>query len=389
MVGTRKPPGWKARLAMVAVGTALGLGAAEVTVRAVAPQPSGPVRSSTPQLGLRLRPGEESRTVSREFDVVVRPNAAGYHDVDHDAVAAPGTWRVVVLGDSFVEAVQVALEDTACRLLEGELTGADPVEVINLGVAGSGTAAELLELRRSGLAYGPDLVLLVFAVTNDVYNNHHALEVKRDKPFYVLRDGMLEPYEPPAGEAAAAEEGDRGGGAGVWVARHSHLVRLVARAMALRRHTSAGSGVPVDFEVFAAEPDETWEEAWRITEALLAETRRTAEAAGARFAVVILPDRLQIDDDLWQIALDSYPPMAERAWDRRGPHRRLARICDDQGLECLDLLEPFTAREARGETLYFPVDGHLNEAGHRAMADEIAAFVRGRGLVPTAADAPP
>ncbi len=362
-----------AKVGLLLAGTLIGLGLAEIGVRLAAPQPLGPARKETPRLGLRLNPDDSSRTVTEEFDVIVRTNSAGYHDVEHSRAKPEGTFRIVVLGDSFVEAVQVTTEENLCRLLEAELAPDRPVEVINLGVAGSGTAAEYLRLKDEGLAYAPDLVVLVFTVTNDVYNNSPDLEVKKNKPFFTLTgEGQLQRFTPPPEQPQEADDG----GLLVALARRSHLLRLVLRAQAARRHLDDGAGVPIDYYVFAENGTPVWDDAWSVTEALLGASAESARAGGAGFVLVVVPDRLQLQDDLWERAVDGYPGMADLSWDRAEPNERLEAICARQQLDCLDLLPPFAQHlAAGGEPLHFAIDGHLNAEGHRRTARLLAAHL--------------
>ena len=74
----------------------------------------------------------------------------------------PDEYRVLVLGDSMVLAVQVAFEETFTARLEQHLnTNASHrfVRVINAGVQGYGPVESYLFLKHYGLAFEPDLVL--------------------------------------------------------------------------------------------------------------------------------------------------------------------------------------------------------------------------------------
>ena len=86
----------------------------------------------------------------------------------------------MLLGDSFVEAVQVKQSDGIAERLEAALNRVDaagPVEVVNAGVAAYGTTQEYLLLDRMGEQLQPDLVVLLFFVGNDVMNNNYRLEL--------------------------------------------------------------------------------------------------------------------------------------------------------------------------------------------------------------------
>jgi hypothetical protein len=80
-----------------------------------------------------------------------------------------------VLGDSYVEAVQVPIKDKIQSIITDRLTDAGKkVETIALGFSGMGTANELLFYRNLGRKFKPDLVVLVF-ISNDFANNSPTL----------------------------------------------------------------------------------------------------------------------------------------------------------------------------------------------------------------------
>ena len=108
---------------------------------------------------------------------------------------------MLALGDSYLEAAQVQAPETAAARLEVLLGQAmsPPVEVINAGVFGYGTAQELILLDEEGVKYQPDLVLLFFCHCNDIANNNYRLELidgelsRALKPYYDLADDEDEP----------------------------------------------------------------------------------------------------------------------------------------------------------------------------------------------------
>jgi hypothetical protein len=91
-------------------------------------------------------------------------------------VAKPaGVYRIVLLGDSQVEGIQVALEDTAGQLLEKRLTKmlGRPVQVLNFGVSGYSTVQEFLLMKREVFKYSPDMVLMGYD-SRDMFENWSA-----------------------------------------------------------------------------------------------------------------------------------------------------------------------------------------------------------------------
>ena len=149
-----------------------------------------------------------------------------------------GTIRIAVLGDSFVDALQVMLEERITEILEGDLG----VEVLNFGLEGSGTDIQLLRWRSIVRQYEPDLVILVFFEGNDVSevygNSHPGIE-----PHFVLNGGILRLVN--AGEVQAQYEQEvRWGRSRLFLARFLRNAQLTlwSAPWALRNTSALSAG---------------------------------------------------------------------------------------------------------------------------------------------------
>ena len=90
-------------------------------------------------VGYALRPGAEGWW-KREGLTYVKINSDGFHDREHTIAKPPDTFRIAVLGDSFVEAFQVPAEKAFWSVLERKLqecppAGKSKVEVLSFGVS--------------------------------------------------------------------------------------------------------------------------------------------------------------------------------------------------------------------------------------------------------------
>lgn len=341
------------------------------------------------------------------FSVKVAMNSRGLRDVEHDLAKPPGTYRVVVLGDSYAEALQVPLEDSFPKVLERELqTRAGPtprIEVINLGVSGFGTDQELLALRHYGRQYEPDLVVLAFLTGNDVRNNYYKLEEAANgapvqKPYFLLdRSGRLvmKTPAPQRQSALAAPWWKRVGRkfyAYNWLGERYNRFRMqLEQVRALRvkedvsRAGSAGGKAgelqapslraaagAIDNGVYLTNYPPEWEYAWRITEALIVEVSREAARAGAGFLLVSLTDPMQLT------------PNEGTLLNTEKPVRLLADITRRHGIQYLPLLPIFKNQmEKKGYALtdlHFSCDGHWTALGHRLAAGAISERIYQRFL---------
>jgi hypothetical protein len=88
----------------------------------------------------------------------------GLRDRNRD-LAHDGILRAVVIGDSFVEALQVDQSETAVAVAERILSSERPgTEVVNLGLAGARPAVEVARLQSEGRRLAPDLAIVMLSV---------------------------------------------------------------------------------------------------------------------------------------------------------------------------------------------------------------------------------
>ena len=341
-----------------------------------------------PTLGARLVPGASGwwTQEEREFLVPVEVNSLGLHDHEHPYEKPAGVTRVLVLGDSFTEAIHVPLDSGFPMVLERNLNqgnGGQRYEVINAGVSGYGTASATLFFEQEGWRYQPDVVLLAFYPGNDIRNNSPTLE-DAFRPVYA-DDGELERVQPT--KIASAERGWLGRSAAYRFLRQLVLVRQPAIGRALvrigwmkpeaLRAPAQTDGIPVGFGMYQVPPDEVWLDAWQRTERLLDRLRSSVETRGARFAVALVTAREQVYPDTWQEILSNHQAMRQRQWDLEEPQRWLQRWCSQRGVACLDLANSFQRKATSGgRMLHYRHDGHWTDAGHELGGILIADFLR-------------
>jgi len=119
-------------------------------------------------------PGAEYSHYSREYGTIdFRINQKGVRSSREISYEKPaGVFRILSLGDSFAAGYGAQEAQTYVGVMEGYLASqyGCPAEVVNLGVSGFGTAEELVTLRREGMKYQPDLVLVSWHETDTSEN---------------------------------------------------------------------------------------------------------------------------------------------------------------------------------------------------------------------------
>jgi hypothetical protein len=385
-----------ARLLLVLCGLLLGVVFVEMAFRIAGPNipldlTMARFQAYHPVYGFFHTPGVSGWVRTEEFTSFVKFNTRGLRGPEVAVPKPVGAFRALILGDSVVEGAQVPEDATMAARLRTELAGqagGKRVETVNAGVAGFGTGQELLFLKREGLAYQPDLIVLVVTIANDAADNSIdvAKRWKRStdrRPFFVVSGGKLEqlPFLEPPPEAWS----------GVRTFLRDHSVVFTALELwwiGKEVARAQGTVVPTldaEREVYLNETGEDWTRAWEVTEALLAQVKSTADEAGVPMLVVLSPSEWQTYDDLWP-KLVGTGDQARRRFSAEAPNQRLAEIGARHGIQLLDLRPIFRAEVAAGgEPVIFRKDGHWTEHGHDVAAKAISQTVQEQGLTKAAA----
>ncbi len=358
-----------------------------------------------PERGWQNIPYAEGYAVTSEYTVHLEYNARGIRGRAVEFHKPPGTYRVLLVGGSFVEGTAVSQEDRVVEILEARLNRAGlypQVEVIGFGTRGYATDQELLWLKSAGLAYEPDLVVLMFFYDDVWFNSRPASYSDRGKPAYLLSGDTLlltnVPVPlPPDGDVAYASVS-----AGElrlvrlreWLTVKSNLYRLVTRAvknttfvhdlfvkagLAMPRATVRTTvKIPTHdaVNVYREPTPAEFEHAWEVTRALLRRMKDDVEDVGAAFVIFLIPLRANIYLEEWRSMTS---PLVGR-WDGDAVAKRFGFICEKEYLACIEPTREFRAAAetmaAQGERVYYEIDGQWNANGNRLAARILVDYVQ-------------
>ena len=380
-------------------------------------------------MALRGAPATASVLVRPEFRVPVRTNAEGFRGGPLPGSKEPGTYRIVALGDSFTFGFGVRERQAyPARLAAGltaRLGGRPRVEVVNLGVPGTGPRDYLWHLTHTALALDPDLVVVgLFA--NDVNDVCQLARFGARSPLFALAelehgglaprawwkraaDAALPNLYTLAGRAATrlaagprearaesptstparttppevtlAALGARYGRRDAVLARYR---RLAPADRAALDRLLAGEPLGEDMRptlLLSAlvDPDAEADgilvrsterrQAWDETADVLARIARLARRHDADVVFAVLPASEQIDRSRW--------PVLQAAGFRMDPAMLSEHFLSDavgavaarEGAGFVDLVADFRAHpDAR---LYFRLDEHWNGRGHAFAASRL------------------
>ena len=371
------------RAVAVVASVLLTLGGLEIGLRLSGRVTDVPRYEWDPAVGPVRQPNQRGVYIDHNVRVPYHFNAQGYNDSrDYTPLKSPGTIRVAVVGDSFVEALRVPNRDRFVEQAEVRMNRQGVrSQWYAFGCSGFGTAQEYLLVRNRVLDYNPDVVLLLFIV-NDVYDTSPYLtQIPRYVPAFTLTpDGRLqalpcEPFELP-----------------FWrrVFTHSALVRYgLFHAGLVNRLVSPGHGADMPREQFGPHRPiehlagndllERQAKSWRLIDTLLASTADECRRRGSRLGLV------------WE----GLQPALEAAWQDRpfepiprdrdpeclGERRyymgeKLEPICRRHGIPYLDLTGALLDRIRQAQRRHdFPNDPHWNALGHAAAADALVPWV--------------
>jgi hypothetical protein len=347
-----------------------------------------------PVLGWRKRPGARATYNRREYRVEVVINRLGLRDPER-ALEAPGTFRILALGDSFLEGYSVPLEATVTQDLERSLAAPGcPVEVINGGTSAYSTDQEYLFYREEGHRYGAGVVALFFYY-NDIYFNTVGSYFGSPKPRLSFKGPRPEPrrevQEPEPAEERPAEPEPPPSGSALLAFVRERLERGAPNAYS----ALAGMGIvdPIrvvpprtELKVYKRKPTTEIEKAWEATQRILEALRDETTSHGARLVVVYVPSRMEVSDRDWALTRIRYG--LDEKWDRGLVKERLAGITGPAGIPLLDLTPAMRGEEGLFSGPYYRYDGHWNAIGHRTAARELGRFLGVLGSLPACSRTP-
>ena len=387
------------KVATLAIGLVVALIVGELALRII-DYSSPQFYEADSTLGYRLIPGMTG-WYSREGRSYVEINQEGFRDVDHAVEKPADSYRIAVIGDSYVEALQVERGEMFTNFIAGHLgncgsVGNRRVEVLSFGVSGYGTAQELLMLRDKVWKYSPDLVVLLVTTNNDITDNLR--EFKRSPiPYFRVQDGQWVEDDSFRDDPAFKRRNSTLQSLGNWLTNHLRLVQAVTDAHRSLKYrfdrwresraaddtktttqadTNSAVGAPssdpgTDNLIYREPADDNWRQAWDITERLIPSMANEASDRHVRFVLALGSNGIQVWPD----------PMPRSEFAKRlgvqdlgYPNRRLVSLGSAHSFPVIDLV-PELAHYAESNKVYlhgFAGDignGHWNAAGHKAAGD--------------------
>lgn len=333
-----------------------------------------------PVLHHRFVPNKQGvhRSELGEFRTQISVNSLGLRDREISLVKPIGQRRILLLGDSFLAALEVRLEDSVAYRLESRLNGTAespvPNRVVNAGHGSYSPILEYLFLKTQGLRLSPDAIILSFAmndVTEDFRYGQSADFDADGLPLRVLPPVVREPegklpvpLKPILQKYSAFYKviRNRYHTLRSWLSEES--LNTMESQRPLRTHDLRTD----PFAIFKIDYSIEEEKAWLDTEKYLAAIVKIARTHSLPIIIVVIPEPPQINSWEWQSGKQIWGYGSDEIIDFPAMQERMRTIGERLGVPVIDPTLAF--RNASGPSrIFFDFDGHLTPYGHGVFAD--------------------
>lgn len=364
----------------------------EMAFQIFIPVTDAPLNFWDPVVGPRRYPNQRGQyLLGDHLRGRYRFNAQGWnHPRDYQMTRPAGIRRVCIIGDSYVEALQVDVNDAMFCVAEAAMNNSGrKTEWYAFANSGWGTSHEHQLIRHYVLDYQPNLVILFF-VQNDPFDfSPYLRPIAASEPrFWLDEEGRLQQMPIGYWEPGALRR----------FSANFALVRYFVLQKAILGKFGRGAGAPGGFALreemagasnafvpgldkldVRARQAKTWE----LFAALLTSMRDQCRARGAQFAVAYRGDITVIDDAIGGVPrwpAKDIPPTDEDPWCLETRYRvmgpeQVSPICERLDIPYLDLTRPLQDAVARTKKSHcFPDNDHFSAAGHEAAGEALAAW---------------
>jgi hypothetical protein len=343
-----------ANVALLLASTAVALLAAELGLHLATGRRYLDVDLQLESGPLTWKPSQKARWKRIEWDISYQINSRGLREREGWEKRA----RLLALGDSWTEGYGVELEESWPKRLEALLG----VGVYNAGLQGRGPS---------------NYVALYEAL------------FKEEKGLRQVMLGLDPSTDIETGPVGGSFSGPVRKSASYWIKRflceRSVLYNFVRRPVRLSpraRPLFARLGLVAKEPYTPIFTDPANMPHWQHTADLLARFSARLAKQGKKLVIVLIPAKLQVEDDLHAALLKDSAIDPKRA-ERFAFNEFMARFARRRGLELIDLLPAMREADAKAHrSLYFRTDGHWTREGHRVAAETIARALQARRLAP-------
>ncbi len=306
------------------------------------------------------------RYESTEFDTHYQINSLGLRDREYGEKQA-GTFRILMLGDSFTEGDGVESNETFSKVLEARLNGRrGPLryEVVNAGVGSYSPLLEYLYLTREGLLLKPDLVILNLDMSDFYDDISYTGSLTTDAgglPVAVSPNGF---QARQAGILASCKD---------FFKDHTRLynfLRLrIDHYIEGARHKGAFTGdLQFDkYAMFRVNYAGKEDREWQLTYRYIGLAAQLCREKGIDFWMTVYPYGMQVSPREWAIGRRFWGFKPDTLYST-APQALNEKFARNAGIPVVNMCEKLRDTSRTVFPLYFPDNGHWTPRGHAAVA---------------------
>ncbi|NEP83006.1 MAG: hypothetical protein F6K39_35645 [Okeania sp. SIO3B3] len=320
-------------------------------------------------------------------------NQFGFNDRDYPLQKDQHKFRFLVVSDSFNWAG--GKEGNYTALLEKKFEnyyGKKQVDVINVGYPGTHTGEQLAMLKKYGLQYNPDLVVLGFFVGNDfrdadperkrIIVNGIYIDIDKEDELIIFgypiigRSRLLMFLQQ---KYKVYQELQRAKQDSAQLFSSSLVASLnLASAPIIEREKSPG----ILSEKAFLRVEKSRLKFCKIRDLLegkrdnninyifqsISEMQALLESRNIKFVVAIYPDEYQVNDELLNDIFAEYDDLKRESYNLTCQQEILRKYLEANGIPYIDMLDRFR-REQKNRPLYLLREPHWNSSGNLLAAD--------------------
>lgn len=376
------------KLAMILVAAVAALGVVEIFLRVLEEEKYDLRKCQSLDAAFHhvMIANSTCRFKSAEWDVTYSINSLGLRDSEID-LQKKDKMRVLILGDSFVQGHGVEAEESFAEILEKRLNedGLGRYEVINAGVFGYSPLIEYLFLKKEGLRFKPDLVIVALTLTDFFEDRQRFSELRLSYPekddSQILQEIAKGTVEFNWEKINPLDSRPSRFSQTIFTLKQ-FLKKNLRTWRELAEFWDKLQGQVQQDVIYQGDinrdivalvrgtkiTDSDWEKLWQLPVSHLTLMKEVLDEAQIPLVVVAIPDAFQISEKEWPgrsglaIPVDFSDPRGD--WQEEAV-RRLSGL----GINTINLTPDFRASGIY--PLYFENDGHFRQLGHILCANLI------------------
>ena len=303
---------------------------------------------------------------SSEWNVKYSIDSFGFRDHDYTISKPTGTFRILMLGDSYTEGYGVELSESFSKQLESMLNGKSTgtkFEVINAGVGSYSPILEYLVLKYKGMQLSPDVVILNFD-----WSDPHDDQVYSELAVWNGSDVFAVRQPPPESKSLSAK-------VRYFMSQHSHVYQFFAKKFSAATSQIVPGDRNSDKLIFLRDnlTDSDYNELFNNSVPYLLKIKGLLGEHDIPFVINTYPYALQVSTQAWKSGRKTFFFSDDKVYPAK-PFGVVEKFGRENNITVTSSYSYFKAA-ANQSQLFFDYDGHFTPAGHSLEAKALYDYL--------------